>query len=244
MIEKKLHLLAIDITMQCNLKCFNCNRYCDVIPDADHMTLGQINHLINESLKLNYQWDRINISGGEPTEHPYFESIVDMLLAYRDAHSPNTKINLVTNGINKAKVEKYDGPITIISSEKTTRCHKFNTNGVSPVDLFVLGTPPVKYSGCNLTVCDDRCSICLNRFGYYANSICAAIDRLHKFDVAIKKLSDINTGCFDKSFGLLCGYCGLYYNLQTDFHGTVVSKSFMEALEYRANRKDMPLYGE
>lgn len=93
--------IEIDITWDCNLYCYNCNRSCRQAPTDDQMTVEQIQQFVDESQQAAIQWERIRVIGGEPTLHPQLFNILDVLLAYRhhqNKSQPNSRIEVVTNG--------------------------------------------------------------------------------------------------------------------------------------------------
>ena len=65
-----LHKIEIDITEKCNLSCKSCVRGCDNFKSDVMISLDKIQRFVDESIELNYQWERIGIMGGEPTLHP------------------------------------------------------------------------------------------------------------------------------------------------------------------------------
>ena len=93
--------IEIDITWQCNLTCFDCNRCLGEAPTADRMELSQIESFLSETIKKNYKWDVIRLVGGEPTLHPDFLEIIDRFVKYKRS-IPNNEdspvIELLTNG--------------------------------------------------------------------------------------------------------------------------------------------------
>jgi hypothetical protein len=88
----------VDITWDCNLRCFHCNRSCEQAPTKDHMTVGQIRRFLADSRERDMRWREIHIIGGEPTLHPDIDEIVRLILEYRDRHSPRTNVKLTSNG--------------------------------------------------------------------------------------------------------------------------------------------------
>src|SRR5262249_16382666 len=96
--NRALRRIEIDITYACNLTCANCDRSCGQAPTGERMTLEQIEFLVKESVTKGFKWERIRLLGGEPTLHPNFFGILDLLISYRDTFSHNTVIEITTNG--------------------------------------------------------------------------------------------------------------------------------------------------
>src|SRR5215471_19352388 len=96
--SRSRRLLEIDITYACNLNCFNCNRSCEQAPTGQHMSLRQIQSSVDEWMRERKTWDRIRILGGEPTTHKQFCEIIELLRSYRRDCSPETVIEVTTNG--------------------------------------------------------------------------------------------------------------------------------------------------
>ena len=94
-------IIEIDITFACTLKCTNCNRFCSTAPTTEAITVPQIQKFITESVKKNTSWRQIKILGGEPTLHPDLMVILDLLINYKEKHSPKTELQLYTNGFTE-----------------------------------------------------------------------------------------------------------------------------------------------
>src|SRR5690349_14303530 len=56
MYHRSRNLIELDITYECNLKCFSCNRSCGIAPSSDHLSLEQIRRFISESIAMNVRW--------------------------------------------------------------------------------------------------------------------------------------------------------------------------------------------
>ena len=90
--------IDIDITWNCNLRCFHCNRSCQQAPTEEHMTVGQVRRFLQETLDRGQRWKKIHLIGGEPTLHPQFDEILALVLEFRRRHSPGTNVMVTTNG--------------------------------------------------------------------------------------------------------------------------------------------------
>ena len=76
--EQHICLPIIEITDHCDLACPVC---LVKTPGTFHLTLAQVNAILDRLLAAEGQIDILNLSGGEPTMHPEFRAIVDACLA-------------------------------------------------------------------------------------------------------------------------------------------------------------------
>lgn len=93
--------LEIDITYFCNLTCSGCSRSSAQAPSNQHMSLNQIQEFLDETELKGHKWESIHLLGGEPTLHPQFIELVTMLDEWFEAHSPDTELKVITNGVSK-----------------------------------------------------------------------------------------------------------------------------------------------
>ena len=205
--SRSQYLIEIDITYNCNLRCYNCNRSCTQAPSNDSMTIEQVAKFIDESITKNIQWKRIRILGGEPTLHQKLVIILEMLNKYRIDMLPNSNIELVTNGFGRhvnERLSKIPDNVAIENSQKTSRVsttlYPFN---IAPIDLDQFKDMDFS-GGCWIA---SECGIGLTPYGYYPCAIAGGIDRIFGFDQGRKAVPDPD----DKMLSLLsmfCRYCG------------------------------------
>lgn len=94
-------LSLIEVTDHCNLKCPIC--YAESGPSRPHYrTLGHIQQLIDAVVRNEGEPDVVQISGGEPTLHPDFFTILDRAKA-----APIRHLMVNTNGIRIAQEEDF-----------------------------------------------------------------------------------------------------------------------------------------
>ena len=79
---KRNNVIAIDLTMECNNRCFNCEASCRQAPSNEIMTVDQIKKFVDEAIKLDYRWDAIKLRGGEPTLHPKIFEIIGKAVSF------------------------------------------------------------------------------------------------------------------------------------------------------------------
>jgi hypothetical protein len=203
--------IIIDITASCDLGCMDCNRSCGAqqAPAPEHMTVDQVNRFISESKRQHRCWNAIQIEGGEPTRHPQFLEIVNMLHSYVRRDSPSTVIQVNTAGysrFSRGVVRQLPPAVIVYCSEKTQVVQPGHlTFNVAPIDI----PGPSKYDfsqGCFLP---SMYGLGLTRYGYYPHPICGGIDRVFGMDIGRKTLPDV-ADLLDELFPRLCRYCGLF----------------------------------
>ena len=206
-----LEMIELDITYRCNLKCHGCNRSCGKAPTDQSMDIGHLEGFVRESIDLQKKWKLINVLGGEPTLHPAFLEIVDILQEYADSFSPNTIIQVVSNGIDKqslrlleeAKLRK-NVRIDYNSFKSSNKIEYFSPFCDAPID-----DPAFKDAEFDKACWGTAyCGLCFNGVGYYACAPAAGIDRVLGQDRSIKKLSEASIENLSKHFNLFCPLCG------------------------------------
>ncbi|MCY3414706.1 MAG: radical SAM protein [Candidatus Heimdallarchaeota archaeon] len=176
--ESSLNMLEIDITYQCNLKCYNCDRSCRQAPTTEHVSVGQIIDLLDETKSINKKWKRIRILGGEPTLHPDFEKIIEILIDYKIKYDSEVELELVSNGYGdyvKRKLNSVPEVIKINNTNKTGLFQqKFEPFNLAPVDerKYILTDFT---NGCWITA---YCGIGFGKNGFYPCGVGASIDRI------------------------------------------------------------------
>ena len=243
-----LKQIEIDITYDCNLKCLNCNRSCTQAPTKDHVSLEQIDTFIEESIELGYQWKLINILGGEPTLHPSFDQIIQKILNYIDLYSPQTILQLTSNGYGEFVKEKLNAlpkhkqlMLDYASFKDDKVVEYFSPFNDAPLDD--LSGSHAFEKGCWVT---SYCGIGLNHLGYYPCAVAGGIDRVFHFQKGIQKLADVELNV-KKMLKDFCGYCGNFKDYevnQGDFiprheknplHSSKISKTWQT--QYRSYNK-------
>lgn len=210
--------IEIDITYRCNLFCNNCNRTVSLAPSSLGITVEQIEKFISESISENYLWKNIRILGGEPTLHPNFLEIINLLLEYKKNYLPNLIIEVVSNGTNNrtkdiltkiSKLGVYIDTNSFKLPQKTQNdFEKFN---IAPSDLSDFVNNDFS-DGCWIT---ESCGTGLTPFGYYPCAIAGGIDRVFGFDLGRKHLPS-DTDEMKDLLKLFCSYCGHYKNRNFD----------------------------
>lgn len=116
---QQMHFINITINSFCNLNCFSCDQFIDSAPSADKMTVQQIKDFVKESQDLQWRWDEIRITGGEPSLHKDFFEILDILnKGLKENYLPGITLKIISNGtgnkvrsrldINNAKITTFN----------------------------------------------------------------------------------------------------------------------------------------
>lgn len=231
-----LNKIELDITYDCNLKCKDCNRSCSQAPDKSKMSIEQIKSFIKESIETEKKWELINILGGEPTLHPYFNTIVEMLLYdYVEIYSPKTIIQITSNGYGafvKEKLKKIPEHDNLIIDEwsfkQSLKVPYFTSFNNAPRDNVEFKNADFK-KACWVT---SYCGIGLNHLGYFPCSIAGAMERVMSTHFAIKNLKDVSEN-MDDLFMYFCSYCGNFMEYAAN------KGDFMERAEKNQNKDEI-----
>lgn len=206
--------IELDITYDCNLKCKGCNRSCGKAPSKECMTLEQIETFIQESIDCGKKWTLINILGGEPTLHPNFLKIVEVIQTkYVDVFSPDTIVQIVCNGIAPRSRELCEQA----EHFKNVRIDRNSFKTSNVVDYFSpFNDAPIddpKFKDADFSKGCWNCAYCgigLNKSGYYACAVCGGIERVLSTSLGIKKLEDVTTPKLKEQLNFFCKFCGNY----------------------------------
>lgn len=199
--------VQIEITTACNLACHNCDRNCGTAKTSELVTVEQIKKFVDESIRLDKKWGRIDIIGGEPTIHQQFWKVLDTLYVYKN-WSKRTKFRITTNGhgdfvkkqIKRMEDTGYSNWIQIRNTAKLDNVHDFTAVNMAPIDEGVKDVLK-----CSIPW---RCGTALTRYGYFSCGAGASIARVFGLDIGIKSLEDYTPENLHKQMSILCGYCG------------------------------------
>lgn len=227
--RRSRNVVEVDITYACNLKCFNCNRSCRQDPTGDRMSLEQIRHFLEESGGRGIRWKRIRLLGGEPTSHPQFLEIANLVLEYRDEFSPRTRIEMITNSYGERAnrmLSLLPPGVRVINTAKVTNVQQeFQTFNVAPID--VEGYKGADFSnGCLVT---QYCGIGVTPYGYYPCAVAGAIDRTFGLNLGRKTLPDRHDA-MKEELRTFCALCG-HFKPPTEelLNGPVMSPTWAQA---------------
>lgn len=208
--KTKYDFIEIDITHDCNLKCFNCNRSCRQAPSTDSMSVEQIEKFIKESIKQNRQWKGIRLVGGEPTMHKDVLKIAERIQNYK-IFSPNIMVRFATNGgsvISNKILEKLPKDFIVENTNKKTIIQDFIPFNIAPIDDWKFRLTDFS-NACPIT---ELCGLGLTKNGYYQCAVAGSIDRVVGLNMGRKILPEIRDPMiFEKRE--LCKYCGHFREL-------------------------------
>ncbi len=202
-------LIEIDLTYACNLSCNNCNRSSPQARSNEHISLEQIKSFIEESITTKKKWKRIRLLGGEPTLHPQFLAVLELLRKYRDENSLGTRIEVATNG-NGARVNailnSIPKDVIVVNTHKTSTKEQtaFASFNIAPVDVESYRHADFR-NGCQIL---KDCGVGLTSRGYYPCAIAGGIDRVLGTQTGRRQLAgdgDEMRDLMDK-FCRLCGH--------------------------------------
>ena len=230
--------VQLDITYSCNLKCYNCNRSCEQDPSNEGMSVGQVRQFLEETRQNKLDWRRIDVLGGEPTNHPKFLEIVNLILEYRDKYFPQTRVLLWTNGYGERvnrMLSLLPPGIQVENTAKSTKVQSnFQTFNVAPVDLK-------EYKGADFSnACPvlTTCGLGVTPYGYYPCAVAGAIDRTFGLNLGRKKLPT-HDDPMAEDLRTLCSLCGLFKPPTGEkLEGPVMSTTWTEA--YARSRENPP----
>ena len=232
--------IEIDITYRCNLKCINCDRSCRQAPSNEQMTVEQIHKFVKESIGNNVKWERIRVMGGEPTLHPNIFEILNLMLEYKKNRSPDTCIQLVTNGSGKMVkgiLSKVPKEIEIENSSKESKVLPFYPFNMAPKDSIMYRYADYS-SGCRITSVDG---VALTLYGYYPCAAAGGIDRIFGFDYGKKKLPSYDDSMTDQ-LEVFCKLCG-HFRAAKRTNKAVMSPTWKIAYEnYNKRKPKLSLY--
>lgn len=241
-------VLQMDITYDCNFHCASCCRSCSQAPAKDQMTLDQVEKFVRENVETRKTWDYIRLMGGEPTLHPDFLEVLDIMRAYRKAHAPRTRLGIITAHTTEEMRRMYGDDLGGFIIESAPKDHEFVKGhfyafNAAPVDLPRLRRLDFS-NGCWVT---QFCGMGLNRYGYYICGNGAGIDRVFGFDVGRKRMPGPGDEMTEQ-LQRLCMYCGSFHHqliginigLEGNLH---VSRAWVEAYRrYRERRPTLTAY--
>jgi hypothetical protein len=201
-------LAEIDITYACNLRCYNCNRSCPQAPTGEHMTVGQVCQFLEESLARQIRWRRLRVVGGEPTTHPNFLEIMNLLVEYRQKHRPGMRIEVTTNGhgerVNRMLSLLPLGVVVNNSAKESAVQPHFDTFNIAPIDVETYQTADFS-NACRVAA---ACGLGVTPYGYYPCAVAGGIDRIFGFDLGKKELPETDDDMTSqlRRFCALCGH--------------------------------------
>jgi hypothetical protein len=238
MIIPNIRALEIATTYVCNVRCANCNSLCSQAPasrDLD-ITTNQIKELVSDSVLIGYPWEWIKLHGGQPTLHPDFFEICEVLADYKRKSNKGVKLAVVSNGHEGDKLKKVEemGFEGLVSVKVKTNVYQdgtpipYVTVNASPVDLGMKGT-----KGCFVP---SDCGICFNNLGFWLCSPLGAAARVFGYQSSVKRVADISVERLVNNY-YHCDHCGYGISGCPRSVAQVTSKEWADKLK-KYNEKD------
>jgi glycosyltransferase involved in cell wall biosynthesis len=236
--------IEIDIICDCNLKCYNCDRSCTQAPSQERMTTFQIQYFINASIAASIHWECVRILGGEPTLHPDLLEIIDMIRSWKKEYSPETRIELVTNGYGlrvKEVLKHIPKDIMVDNTNKDSREQDFCAVNIAPSDLAMYRCTDFR-NGCKITT--DSCGIGFTPYGFYPCGAGGAIDRVFGLNIGRDSLPAKDDDMYDQ-LEKLCRLCGHFFRSSLKVRQSVKSKTWEIAYQrYHDSQPVLPRFGD
>ena len=236
MVRPNMNWLELDITYVCGMNCRNCNRMTGIAPGRpeENMSVGQVEQLIRDSIRLQYPWREMFLVGGEPTTHPNLDAIISRIGEYRDNHNRDLKLTLATHGHGehtqrRLKELSIAFPfLQFLNSNKKGSVHqKFVAPCVAPIDIDAAWSENHRYEGCSVS---GHCGLSMNFQGYYPCAIAGAIDRIFGLHQAIVNFADVSEAAIIEKYQTFCRLCGYYRPIRENSQ-TLLSPLWRKALE-------------
>lgn len=215
--------VEIQINTSCDCFCHGCDRFSDVISDPN-MTVEQVRRFVDESISLEWRWDRIRLLGGEPTLHPQLLEIVEELMRYRRFH-PKVFLQLLSNGLGKLDQTVWDETSLVVDRTKHPSLRGWLIDrGIDPhVEAKERGVTPSWFHNTRLAPIDrgelgplepcgifgvHGCGIALTRHGYFLDGAGASVARVAGLDLGVMSLRDVTWEAMLEQSKHLCHLCG------------------------------------
>ena len=227
--RRSIKRVSLDLTYKCNLRCFDCNRSVTQAPSSAHLTVQDVVDFLKDSREKGYHWERVILQGGEPTLHPHFLEIVDLLRAHRDNHAPEQQLVVSTNGHGRgvqAILSQLPDDVEIENSFKSSA----QDQGFEPFNRAPVDSPEHAHTdfanGCYIM---EYVSSSLTPQGYYHCAVAGGIDRVFELGLGRSELPavDDQMRC---GTAALCKYCGHFSPSPSDLPDDArVSESWQAA---------------
>ena len=263
-----LEVGELDIVSFCNLNCYSCNRFMDVFPVKDMMTVEQVKFFVDESIELDWPWRELRIMGGEPSIHPQFKEILDEMMRLK-RFKTSILIKVITNGTGKKvqerlklvppefpvmnSMERYD--TTHMELNSTTKKHvipDFGNMWQAPIDRlpqkpsstvegFIPSTKIKEFDENTVYSCQvhQTCGLGISHNGILPCGCGNAIGRVVGLDFYFKSLKEVTIEECHKRLEILCGLCGRNLNYTIPVRDNMEQSPFWEEA-FEEYRKEVP----
>lgn len=171
--------VELNMTFACNLKCKGCNRLCNLTRLDDDMTVQQVEKFVQNLAFEKRHISRVKLVGGEPTVHPQFMEICEVLSS---AHQTGLidKIKVNTNTVTQKQFEGKTLPPGVRWQKSPPSGKTHRPFLWSPRDLGIISRGPCKMV--------RVCGMSLDVKGWLPCSAAIAIARLFGHEDLYKPL--------------------------------------------------------
>jgi len=209
--------IELKLTNYCNRQCSNCNAGHDVVQTNDYLSLENMEKFVKESIASEYKWNHIVLVGGEPTLHPFFSEIIEILGKYRQFYS-DCKFEIKTNGWgNKVQkvMEKIPEWMEILNTTGEQRggvegkLARFELFRIAPVDIDSFKGYEEFDKGCRVV---GQCGLNMSVWGkYYPCSLGEVIARIFEIEIEEDSFADLLNSNIRNKLKKVCQYCGFFF---------------------------------
>lgn len=200
--------IEIDLTWSCNLACTNCNRSVRQAPTAERMTLAQVQAFVDQTRATGQRWRKVRLLGGEPTLHPEFDAIMELLCDARDEGLLN-EVQVSTNGHGprvQAALTRLPWHVVVDNSEKEGDVQPhFGDFNMAPRDSQIWKGADFR-NGCWVA---EGCGMGLTPYGYYPCAVAGGIDRVLGLGLGRSALPAASDDMLEE-MAALCAWCGRF----------------------------------
>ena len=146
---QKMSFINLTITNFCNLACNSCDQFIDSAKAerSDHlMSVQQVKDFVKESQELNWVWEEIRITGGEPSLHPNFFEILTIIdEGLKQKYLPNLNLKIISNGTGKKVRKLLDiDNAEIIKGNKVSDHDRFSLSHINFPNWTIVCSKPLK----------------------------------------------------------------------------------------------------
>ena len=221
------NIIEVEVTRDCNLKCYHCNRRSTQYPSKDHITDNAIEKFLKDSensYKLSgFVWDKIRILGGEPTNYTRLLYFIDKMHSYCQQYGATLEV--WTNGYKEAleKLKEIPKWVRIENSNKESTAIWYHSKcDLAPKDYgLVIEKDDLCYTkesfhkhiGTNRGM-EKICGLVYTNAGYFVCGGGSGIDFVFKTDLAYNTIEELIEDKGNKQYKTLCQLCGEAYKMQ------------------------------
>lgn len=239
--KPKMVRLKVNVTYRCDRSCPNCNRATALCPSdgSDDVSPEYLKDMLVGCRDMGVRFRSIWLTGGEPTMHPRFLEIVEVLDWYRKSYR-RCQIRSYTYHRPQSHwmVEKAAAEFGLLvrDTQKASPQKQTFAAQMAPVDDPRIGPDAPYFKGCWNA---RKCGTCLDARGFWCCPIGAAVARAFRIPPTITRPEDYTDVNIMAQYGLVCRYCGYWsHNRPKDIGKFELSKSWRDAVEaWKPKRK-------